>query len=71
VQDPAYTDLDKGALRLEGVKVLEDPRAFVEVDEASVVVAIYPIIPAMDVIADVARPAVIVCHRLPEEEIEW
>ena len=60
-QDPAYTAADKAVLRDVGVEVLEDPRGFLEVNRATVVLSIGPDFPLKQVLAaDIARPAVIV-----------
>jgi hypothetical protein len=66
-QEPAYHAADKAVLGAEGVVVLDDPRAFLEVDEASVVVSVYPDIPVREVVADIARPAVMIWGRVTDE----
>ena len=43
----------------EQIIVIDDPRAFLEVDEASVVIALAPDIPARQIIADLTRPAIL------------
>ncbi|KAK4234528.1 hypothetical protein C8A03DRAFT_18590 [Achaetomium macrosporum] len=62
-QDPDYQAVDKEILNLSGITVLDDPRAFLEVDETSVVVSIHPGLPVRQVVADIARPAVMIWHR--------
>lgn len=66
VQDPAYQDADKSVLGQEGVVVLKDPRAFLEIDEASVVIAAASHIPVRQIIADLARPAVVIWDRVTD-----
>ncbi|KAL2174173.1 uncharacterized protein P884DRAFT_209639 [Thermothelomyces heterothallicus CBS 202.75] len=66
-QDPVYHPADKAVLSAAGVVVLDDPRAFLEVDETSVVVSPYPDIPVREVVADIARPAVMIWNRVTDE----
>ncbi|KAJ4296126.1 hypothetical protein N0V88_004828 [Collariella sp. IMI 366227] len=44
-QDPAYTSVDEQVLGEAGITVLDDPRAWLAVDDGSVVVSISPDIP--------------------------
>ena len=67
VQDPMYQLLDKEILGNTGITVLDDPRAFLEVDANSVVVAFNPSFPLRQIIADIARPAVLIWAPLPED----
>lgn len=55
-QDPAYSDIDKAILQRSGVKVLEDPDGFIEVDESTIVLSFSPNVPVQQVIADIAKP---------------
>ncbi|KAH6854203.1 hypothetical protein B0I37DRAFT_388308 [Chaetomium sp. MPI-CAGE-AT-0009] len=66
-QDPAYTPVDKQVLGEVGITVLDDPRAWLRVDDGSVVIAISPNIPATEIVADIARPVVIMMSA-PEDE---
>jgi hypothetical protein len=63
-QDPAYTLIDELILHEAGFTVLDDPRAFLEVDEASIVIAISPDIPIKQIIADIARPAILIWDKI-------
>jgi hypothetical protein len=58
-QDPIYTPVDEQVLCREGFVVVDDPRAFLEVDEASVVISLAPDIPVRQIIADLTRPAIL------------
>lgn len=58
-QDPIYGEQDKALLGSEGVKVLEDPRGVLEVDETCIVVEIGSYM-MQRVVADVARPAAMI-----------
>ncbi|KAI0387136.1 hypothetical protein F5Y04DRAFT_288855 [Hypomontagnella monticulosa] len=59
-QDPAYTDSDKEVLADAGIKVLPDPKGFLQVGDNSMVVSISANIPIHQIIADIARPAAII-----------
>ncbi|KAI8966611.1 hypothetical protein F5Y11DRAFT_364225 [Daldinia sp. FL1419] len=65
-QDPAYLLRDKTVLSDAGITVLEDPWAFLEVDDTSLVVSIDPNIPIRQIIADIARPVAIIQHKMME-----
>ncbi|KAK4033619.1 hypothetical protein C8A01DRAFT_49833 [Parachaetomium inaequale] len=69
-QDPSYTAVDKRLLRNKGVTVLEDPRGFLEVDDDSVVISISPTVPVRQIVADIARPMVLIWDRGVEVEEE-
>ncbi|KAK4034798.1 hypothetical protein C8A01DRAFT_18456 [Parachaetomium inaequale] len=59
-QDPIYVPMDKQVLGEVGITVVDDPSAWLEVDEGSVVIAIAPTIPVEEVLADIARPVAII-----------
>jgi hypothetical protein len=63
-QDPIYTPVDTRVLSEAGFTVVDDPRAFLEVDEASVIIAIDPDIPVRQIIADIARPAIMIWNKV-------
>ncbi|KAK3292441.1 uncharacterized protein B0H64DRAFT_228647 [Chaetomium fimeti] len=62
-QDPMYTPTDEQVLGEAGFTLVDDPRAFLEIDEASVVISVYPDIPVRQIVADIARPAVMIWNR--------
>ncbi|KAK3300822.1 uncharacterized protein B0H64DRAFT_414613 [Chaetomium fimeti] len=66
-QDPAYTAIDKQVLGEVGITVLDDPRAWLRVDDGSMVIAIAPTIPVLEIVADIARPVVIM-RSAPQDE---
>jgi hypothetical protein len=70
-QDPTYTEADKRVLEAHGITVLENPRAFLEVDGSSVVFACAPDIPVKQIVADIACPAVMIYNRVEEEDKPW
>lgn len=67
-QDPAYTDIDKTVLQRAGITVLNDPRAFCEVDDNSIVLSVGPDLPVRQVVLDIARPAIMVWDKVLGEE---
>jgi len=67
-QEPTYTEIDERILQEVGVTVLDDPRGFLEVDEASVVISSSPDIPLRQIVADIARPAVMIWDKVGEKD---
>lgn len=67
-QDPAYTEIDKAVLQHTGITVLDDPRAFLEVDEASFIVSVGPDVPIRQIVLDIARPAAMVWDKVKSRE---
>lgn len=51
-QDPEYTIADKALLNRLGISVLENPDAFLEVDQSSIVLSIAPAVAVKQIIAD-------------------
>ncbi|KAF7546005.1 hypothetical protein G7Z17_g8748 [Cylindrodendrum hubeiense] len=57
-----------------GITVLDGVKGFLEVDDSTVVVTVSPNVPVKQIIADLARPAIIIWNRVtPAEEdtTEW
>ncbi|KAM3503696.1 hypothetical protein MY11210_008619 [Beauveria gryllotalpidicola] len=70
-QDPAYAAEEKKLLAALGFTVLEDPKGFLEVDEATLVFSVTPNIPVRQVVADMGWPAAMVWNRIePDRESE-
>lgn len=67
-QDPVYTDVDRAVLEGAGIRVLDDPHGFLEVNDSSVVIAFSPNVPVRQIVADVARPAIMVWNKVKREE---
>lgn len=63
-QDPIYTAVDHQVLGDVGFTVVDDPRAFIEIDDTSLVICVNPDIPVWEIIADTARPAVLIWNRV-------
>ncbi|KAL5344101.1 hypothetical protein BJX70DRAFT_393522 [Aspergillus crustosus] len=70
VQDPMYSDKDRVALGVRGIVVLDDPKGFLEVDDTSLVFACAPDVPVKQIVADIARPAVLIWDRVEEEDLQ-
>ena len=66
-QDPLYTEADDAALGNAGITVLRDPRAFLEVDDQTLVISFAPNVPVRQIIADIARPAIMIWDRVMSE----
>ncbi|KUI60303.1 hypothetical protein VP1G_07521 [Cytospora mali] len=67
-QDPQYTEIDAAVLKRAGITVMRDPRCFLEVDESSVVLSVAPDIPVRQIVADLARPAILIWDRVKCED---
>lgn len=63
-QDPCYNSMDKQILGEAGIELIDDPRAWLEVDEQSMMISVAPNVPVKEIIADIARPAVIIWCRV-------
>ncbi|DAA77314.1 TPA_exp: Uncharacterized protein A8136_6574 [Trichophyton benhamiae CBS 112371] len=59
-QDPIYTSVDSKVLGEAGITIVEDPEGFLQIDDTTVVVSLYPNAPVKQVVADISRPAVII-----------
>ncbi len=67
-REPSYSADDAEVLRGAGAVVLDNQKAFLEVDDTALVVAIAPSIPVKQVIADIARPAAMLWY---DDKDEW
>jgi hypothetical protein len=67
VQDPAYTDGDRAVLDTHGIRVLDDPEGFLEVDDESLVFSCSPNVPVKQIVVDVAKPALVLWDRVDNE----
>ncbi|EGD92384.1 hypothetical protein H112_00046 [Trichophyton rubrum D6] len=59
-QNPIYTSVDSKVLGEAGITIVADLEGFLQVDDAAVVVSLYPNAPVKQVVADISRPAVII-----------
>ncbi|OQE10524.1 hypothetical protein PENVUL_c004G05752 [Penicillium vulpinum] len=63
LQDPEYTDVDKEILHSVDFDVVHDPTGFLKVNDKSVVLSIGSDAPTKQIIADIARPAIVIWVR--------
>ena len=68
VQDPIYSLTDISALAHYGINVLEDPMAFLEIDEFTAIVSCSPDIPVKQIVADISRPALILWNQVVQND---
>lgn len=70
VQDPAYSTLDKAVLHDSGFTVLEDPHGFVEIDEDSAVISLFPDCPVKEIVFSLAKPALVIWQTVKQDQLE-
>ncbi|KAJ5606097.1 hypothetical protein N7510_008878 [Penicillium lagena] len=66
-QDPEYKSVDKVVLEEHGIEVIDDPRAWLEVDERSILFSCAPNVPVKEIVADTARPAAVIWERVNDQ----
>ncbi|EHA26047.1 hypothetical protein ASPNIDRAFT_36526 [Aspergillus niger ATCC 1015] len=67
-QDPMCNIVDITAAEEAGIKILEDPDGFLEIDDSTVVFSCAPDIPVRQIVLDLARPAVLIWDKLRNED---
>ncbi|KAL4954412.1 hypothetical protein BDW69DRAFT_163215 [Aspergillus filifer] len=70
-QDPAYTETDQSVLERSGIQVVEDPEGFLRMDDQSLVFCCAPNICNKQIIADIARPAILILDTVREDDPEY
>lgn len=68
MQDPEYTSVDREILDGFGFQTVDDPEGFLKVDEQSIVLSIAPNVPVKHIIADIARPAIVIWFQVKETD---
>ncbi|KAI0814569.1 hypothetical protein GGR55DRAFT_675863 [Xylaria sp. FL0064] len=68
VQDRAYTQVDRSVLSSTGFNIVNDPDAFLMLDDSSVLVSVDPAIPVKQIVADICRPAIIIWNKARNDE---
>lgn len=68
VQDPVYNEVDRAVLLEHGITVLDDPEGFLEVDDDSAVLSFSPNVPVKQIVADIARPAMIAWEAMVRQD---
>lgn len=69
-QDPGYTDTDRNMLQNSGITVLDNPHGFLEVTDSTVVLSFDAEVPVRQIIADIARPVMMIWDRSQYTEDE-
>ena len=69
-QDPAYTDTNRNILQNSGITILDNPQGFLEVTDSTVVLSFDPEVPMRQIIADIARPVMMIWDRSQYTEDE-
>ena len=69
VQDPVFTEVEKSIFSEHGIAVVDDPQAFLEIDESSVVLSRAPNVPVKQIVLDIARPAIIIWIAIDPEKV--
>jgi hypothetical protein len=73
-QEPLYEDVDREVLEELGMTVLDHPRGFLEVDESAAVFSQAPGVAVRQIVADIARPALMIWDKvceIPREGCSW
>lgn len=63
-QDPAHGKNSKTALGMKDIEVLDDPEGILQIDEGTCLVSICGDIPIKEIVADLARPAILIWIKL-------
>ncbi|KAK5626296.1 hypothetical protein RRF57_002011 [Xylaria bambusicola] len=67
-QDPDLSPPVIEALSNIGIQTIDDPQAFLDLDDTSVVITSAPNIPVMQIVTDLARPVAIMWHPPSEND---
>lgn len=70
VQDPIYTDEDNTIMKENDVEILDDPLGWLEIDDSSIVVSISSNVSSKEIIADIARPAIVIWERVGDNNYD-
>ena len=70
VQDPTYTDLDVLFLAQLGFTVVDDPAAFLALDDHTFVISVACNVPQKQIVADLARPVAVMWNEVEGEDKE-
>ncbi|EPS32428.1 hypothetical protein PDE_07388 [Penicillium oxalicum 114-2] len=69
-QDPGYRSVDRQVLKEHGIDVIDDPQAWLEIDNQSIVFSVAPNVPVKEIVADIARPAIVIWERVGYEDAD-
>ncbi|KAL4795784.1 hypothetical protein BDV19DRAFT_388810 [Aspergillus venezuelensis] len=70
-QDPAYTETDQSVLEHSGIQVVQDPEGYLQMDDYSLVFCCAPNICNKQIIADIARPAIMILDTVRNDDPEF
>lgn len=62
------TSVDREVLVDIGFEMIDDPRGWLETDERSVVCSVAPNVPVKEIVADTARPAIVIWNRVNNDD---
>jgi hypothetical protein len=68
IQDPIYTQADEQCFSDHGIMVLKDPEGFLEIDNETFVLSIYPDIPVKQIVFDIVKPALLLWNTIKVDE---
>lgn len=70
-QDPGYDTVDEEILKGLDMTIVDDPSGFLKVDNETFVISIYPDVCVRQIIADMPRPAAMLCNTVqPTQDLE-
>ena len=70
MQDPMNTSVDREVLADIGFEMIDDPHGWLEIDERSIVLSVAPNVPVKEIIANIARPAIVIWNRVKNDDRE-
>jgi SRR1 len=66
-QDPVYSPIDAKVLGESGVKLLENPDGFLQLDNSTAVLSFSPNVPVKQIVTELCRPAVMLWNEVMED----
>ncbi|KAJ5246610.1 hypothetical protein N7468_001593, partial [Penicillium chermesinum] len=70
VQDPIYTEGDSVIMKENDVEILDDPLGWLAIDDTSIVVSIASNVASKEIVADIARPAIVIWGRVGDNNYD-
>lgn len=62
-QDARNVDIDKEVLQGYGIETIDDPSAWLEVDDTTILFSYAALMPVKEMVADLAKPAVLIWEK--------
>ena len=69
-QDPIYTEVDEYILKRHEIAVVDDPKAFLEVDTSTIVFTVAPNLPVKQIVTDLTKPVAMIWNKITEKDHE-